>query len=75
MNRLREAVAALEFVRDRYPGLSIEITLEAYGPRVHATLNGVGLDRSVSWLDLETGNISVLAVCVYDVAGELSKCN
>lgn len=71
MDTLREAVAALASVRKKYPSMNIEITLEEYGARIHATLNTRGLDRSVSWAEMENAHINVLAVCVGDVARNL----
>lgn len=71
MDTIREAVAALVSARKKYPSLNIEITLEEYGARIHATVNSRGLDRSVSWADMENAHVNVLAVCVGDVARDL----
>ncbi len=71
MDTFRDAVAALVSVRKKYPNMSIEITLETYGARIHATLGNEGLDRSVSWADMEYAHANVLAICVGDVARHL----
>lgn len=67
----REAAAALATVRKKYPEMAIEITIEAHGPRIHSTLGSVGLDRSVSWMDLQHAHANVLAISVGDVARDL----
>lgn len=67
----REAAAALATVRKKYPDMTIEITIEAHGPRIHATRGNAGLDRSVSWMDLQHAHANVLAISVGDVARDL----
>lgn len=67
----KEAAAALATVRKKYPDMLIEITIEAHGPRIHATLGSAGLDRSVSWADLQHAHANVLAISVGDVARAL----
>ena len=72
MNAFREAAAALVTARKTHSGLAIEITLEEYGARIHATMKNRGLDRSVSWADIEDAHVNVLAICVGDVARQLA---
>lgn len=71
MDTFRDAVAALVTVRKKYPEMIIEITLETYGARIHATLGNQGLDRSVSWADMEHAHANVLAISVGDLARQL----
>ena len=71
IDTFREAAAALATVRKKYPDMSIEITIEAHGPRVHATLGSLGMDQSVSWGDLGHAEINVLAITVGDVARQI----
>lgn len=75
MQTFREAVDALVTARKKCPDLAIEITLETYGARIHATLGNSGLDRSVSWADMENANANVLAICVGDVTRSLVSLN
>jgi len=71
MDTFRDAVAALVTARKKYPEMLIEITLETYGARIHATLGDRGLDRSVSWSEMEHAHANVLAIGVGDVARQL----
>ncbi len=71
MDTFENAVAALVTVRKKYPEIRIEITLETYGARIHATLDNQGMDRSVSWADMKYAHANVLAICVGDVARQL----
>jgi hypothetical protein len=71
LDTFREAADALAAVRKKYPDMSIEITIEAHGPRIHATLGSLGIDQSVSWGDLSHEEVNVLAISVGDVARQL----
>jgi hypothetical protein len=71
MDTFRDAAASLATVRKKYPEMQIKITIEEYGARIHATLGIQGIDRSVSWLDMEYAHANVLAICVGDVARQL----
>lgn len=72
MDTFREAVDALVSARKTYGGMTIEITLETYGARIHATLDNYGMGRSVSWEAMEHAHANVLAICVGVVARQLA---
>lgn len=67
MKRLQDAAVTLDEIRKKYPELSIEVTIEAHGFRVRATMGPFSMDEFVLWLEMEQSRTNPLVRAIHTV--------